>query len=84
MGKTAMNRLAYNIEQALTACGWNQQDLADALGLHAGNLSRTLHGKNSPRLVLVERMAEELGVDVTDLLAPIPAQSARKFKKMIT
>jgi transcriptional regulator with XRE-family HTH domain len=68
-----MDRLTYNIEKELMTCGWIQQDLADALGVHKQSLSRTLHGRNSPRLVLIERMAEELGVDVTDLLAPIPS-----------
>lgn len=82
MGKSAMTRLAYNIEQALTRCGWQQQDLADSLGVHPSSLSRTLSGKNSPRLVLIERMAEELGIDVVDLLAPIPTGSGKKLTKM--
>lgn len=65
-----MNRLRTNVRLLLLEYGWTQQDLAEALGVDKGNLSRTLSGRNSPRLAYVYRIADALEVDVSRLFDP--------------
>lgn len=47
--------------------GYSQKDLADAINMSRGNLSTIINGKNChPKTAL--RIAEALGVEVTDII----------------
>lgn len=65
----AMTRIATNVKNLLDARGWDQKDLAEALGIDASNFSKTLNGKHSPRLDQLERIAEVLEVDISEIFA---------------
>lgn len=63
----AMSRVATNIKNILEARGMDQKDLAESLGIDPSNFSKTLHGKHSPRLELLERIANALSVDISEI-----------------
>lgn len=67
-----MTRLQHNVKRLLSDYNWTQRDLAEALGVHPQNLSRTLRGKNSPSIEYLECIADVLSVDICDLLQPLP------------
>lgn len=48
--------------------GWSQRELANRMGVHPVRINQWLTGSNSPRLSVLERMAEVLGVRVAELL----------------
>lgn len=63
----AMERVATNIKEALRERGWDQKDLADALGKDPSNISKTLRGKYSPSVETLEQIAIVLEIDIADL-----------------
>ncbi len=63
----AMTRISINVKNLLDARGWDQKDLAEALGVDPSNFSKTLNGKHSPRLDLLERIAKVLKVDISEI-----------------
>ena len=77
----AMTLFAYNTKRLLAACGWAQKDLADSLGTHPQNLSRSLKGTHSPSLEFVQGVADVLHVDVRELFKPIPKDAASALAK---
>lgn len=64
----AMQRFCDNAEILRVSRGLSIQALADSIGMLRPQLSNILSGKNSPTLDTMERIANGLGVDVTDLL----------------
>jgi len=66
-----MNRLEHNVKRILQRHGWTQADLAAALNVDPGNLSRTIRCRVEPGIGQVERIADALGVDVLELFRPI-------------
>lgn len=70
---SAMSLLSQNVKRLLDTYGWKQKDLAEAIGVLPTNLSKTLNGKHSPSLDLIESIADSLGVEVRELFAPAPA-----------
>jgi transcriptional regulator with XRE-family HTH domain len=50
------------------ACGWSQQQLARALGVHASTLARYERGRRRVPLGILERISALLGVPVKALL----------------
>jgi transcriptional regulator with XRE-family HTH domain len=66
-----MTRVAINVKNILEARGWSQKDLADALGVDESNFSKTLNGKHSPRLDFIQRIADVLKVDISEVFAPL-------------
>jgi len=67
----AMGIFAHNVSRILAAQGINQSELARRLEMERTHLSRALRGENSPRLRFVERVAEQLSVDIRELFEPI-------------
>lgn len=73
---SAMNRFTRNAEEIRQRKGLSIQALADQIGMGRPQLSQLLHGKNSPTLETMERIADGLGVDVRELLNEEPAMAA--------
>jgi len=59
------------------AQGLTRQQLADAVGVHYQTIGYLERGEYSPSLVLALRIAEALGVGITDLfsITPFPMES---------
>lgn len=72
---SAMKRFVENAERIRLERGLSIQALADAIGMHRPALSNLLSGHHSPTLETMERIAEGLGVDVTELLAKPDSKS---------
>lgn len=64
---TAMDRVTVNIKEILQNLGWTQDDLAHEMQMDPSNLSKKLRQKNSARLDTIERIAEALNVDISEL-----------------
>lgn len=47
--------------------GWTQTELAEASGINRVTIARYETGKQSPTLRLLEKLAEALGVSISDL-----------------
>ena len=56
--------------------GLTQQQLADAVGMDAGHLSRVEHGKAVPSINAVKKIADALGLPIAKLFADIPLRKA--------
>lgn len=75
-----------NLRRHRVAKGWNQEDLAERLGVAQPTVQRWENGKREPKFADIERLASELGVAVADLFAdgegePIP--NAEQLATMI-
>lgn len=59
------------------AKGLTRQQLADAVGVHYQTIGYLERGEYSPSLVLALRIAESLGVGITELfsITPFPTES---------
>jgi len=66
----AMTLFAQNTKRLLSKYGWTQKDLAEALGVHPQNLSRTLKGAHGTSIEMIEEVAKILDVDIRELFAP--------------
>ena len=62
---------------------WTQGDLAARSGVAASTISKVENNQLSPSFETILRLAEGLGVDVTDLLAP-NSETAPKTRRVIT
>ncbi|WP_415111342.1 helix-turn-helix domain-containing protein [Propioniciclava sp.] len=60
--------IAENVRVAAARRGWNQSDLARALGVTSATVSRKWFGARQWQLTELEDVAKVLGVDVQDLL----------------
>ena len=55
------------IKQRRTADGQSLQDLAQAVGISASHLGRLERGLVSPSYMLVDRLSQYLGIELTDV-----------------
>jgi len=69
---TELLTLGLRIRHHRTGAGLTLDELAAATGCSASQLSLVENGKREPRVSLLQSIARELGVEVTDLLAPEP------------
>ena len=67
-----------NMRHRRAALGLSQEDFADLLGVHRTYLGAIERGERNLTLQSLERLAECLGIDVLDLLAPARSSRARK------
>ncbi len=67
----AMNRFVHNAAAIRREVGMTIQQLADEIGMERSQLSNILSGKNSPTLQTIERIADGLGCDVSDLVEKV-------------
>jgi transcriptional regulator with XRE-family HTH domain len=61
-------RLARNLRQLRQAKGWSQEDYADRAGIHRTYVSDIERGARNPTIMVVERLAEALGVTASRIL----------------
>lgn len=73
-------QVSTNIAKIREAKGISQVQLAERLGIHVTNLNRIERGKASPSTKRLEQIADELGVDVSDLFAGVPAANVRAVR----
>jgi transcriptional regulator with XRE-family HTH domain len=63
-----IRRFAANLRRARTAAGMTQESLANACDLYRTYVSILEQGKTDPRMTMICRLAEALGVAPADLL----------------
>lgn len=61
-------RLGRNVRKLREAKGWSQEDYADRAGIHRTYVSDIERGKRNPTILVVEKLAQPLGVDANALL----------------
>lgn len=59
------------LQSAREAAGLTQEQVADALGLHAAAVSQIERGRREPKVHLAKRLADAVGVPL-DSLVPAP------------
>jgi transcriptional regulator with XRE-family HTH domain len=62
-------RLAKNLRRLRTEKGWSQEDYADRAGVHRTYVSDIERGARNPTIVVVDKLAQPLGVTASELLA---------------
>lgn len=60
-------QIAANVRRLITARGWNQQQLAEKVGVSRSAISQIVTGKVDPAFSTVQAIADELGVSVGEL-----------------
>ena len=60
-------RAGLGVQQLRRARGLSQEDLAHAARIHQTYLSGVESGKRNPTVVVLDRIATALGVDIADL-----------------
>lgn len=68
---SVMDRFTHNAEKIRSERGMTIQSLADKIGMRRSQLSQLLSGKHSPSIETVERIAEGLECDISDLVEKI-------------
>jgi transcriptional regulator with XRE-family HTH domain len=61
-------RLGRNLRRLRTQQGLSQEDFAEVLKIHRTYVGGLERGERNPSLQVIERLADELGVDPVDLL----------------
>lgn len=81
---TALERIAFNVNRLLDATGMSRYRLAKNTGESEQTIKSVADGAHNPRVSLVARIADALGVKIDDLLQPIPAakKSGKKFQNV--
>lgn len=69
---SARERIAYNLREVRKKSGIPQDTLAATAGISQTFLSQVETGKNNISVDKLEQIAGALGVDVVDLLLPLP------------
>lgn len=57
------NNFIANLTAAMDRLEWNQQDLAEASGVHYVTINRILNGHNEPKFDICEKLAKAVGID---------------------
>ena len=63
-------RVGLNVQQARRARGVSQEELAHAAKIHQTYLSGVELGKRNPSILVLDRIAKALELDVADLTKP--------------
>jgi transcriptional regulator with XRE-family HTH domain len=64
----ALNYLAKNLELALSVRNMTQKELCSKIGIDPSQLGRWIHGRNTPGIDQIEKIADALGVSTSSLL----------------
>lgn len=62
-------RLGQNVRRLREAKGWSQEAFAHEAGIHRTYVSDIERGARNPTILIVEKLAQPLGVTASDLLA---------------
>lgn len=63
----AMERVLHNVDAILSDRGMTRRQLAEMLDMDESNFSKTLRNVNSPRVCQVQRIADALDVDISEI-----------------
>jgi transcriptional regulator with XRE-family HTH domain len=63
-------RVGLNVQKARRARGVSQEELAHLAKMHQTYLSGVERGKRNPSILVLDRIAAALGVDISDLTKP--------------
>lgn len=63
----AMERVLHNVDAILDERGLTRRQLADMLDMDESNLSKMLRNVNSPRICQIQRLANALDVDISEI-----------------
>lgn len=63
----AMERVLLNVDSILSARGLTRRQLAEMLEMDESNLSKTLRNVNSPRVCQIQKIADALEVDISEI-----------------
>ena len=82
--EAALKRIAHNVNRLLAGAEMSRYRLAKITGESEQTIKSVADGAHVPRVSLLARIAEALGVKVDDLLQPIPGQkkSGRKLQEV--
>lgn len=61
-------RLGRNIRKLRKEKGWSQEAYADEVGIHRTYVSDIERGARNPTILIVEKLAQTLGVSASSLL----------------
>ena len=67
--------MAFQLKRIMTERGVNITELSKLTGITNANISNMIHGKTSPNLDTIERIANALGVDSWELLRDVEEES---------
>jgi ribosome-binding protein aMBF1 (putative translation factor) len=67
---TALEMLAENVRDRRKALSLSQSTLAASIAVDQTEISKLENARGNPSVILVERLAEALGVTLADLFAP--------------
>ncbi len=65
-------RVGLNLQNARHNKGLSQEDLAHAAGVHQTYLSGVERGRRNPSLLILERLAKALAIDIEELTKQRP------------
>lgn len=63
----AMERVLHNVDAILSARGLTRRQLAEMLEMDESNLSKMLRNVNSPRISQIQKVANALEVDISEI-----------------
>ena len=63
-------RVGLNVQKARRVRGMSQEELAHLAKMHQTYLSGVERGKRNPSILVLDRIAAALGVDISDLTKP--------------
>lgn len=63
--------MSFQLKRVMSERGINITELAKLTGITNANISNMIHGKTSPNLDTIERIANALGVDAWELLRDV-------------
>ena len=61
-------QVGLNVQRLRRELGWSQEDLALESGLHRTYISGIERGVRNPTVLVLQKMADTLGVDAAELL----------------
>jgi transcriptional regulator with XRE-family HTH domain len=61
-------RVGLNLQRLRREKGLSQEELADRAQIHQTYLSGVERGRRNPTIVVLQRIAEALGADITDVV----------------
>lgn len=73
---------AKTLNSLLSEKGVHQEDMAQALGISTGSISSYRNGKKEPRLSMIVKIADYLGVDCHYLMTGVQAENSISSKEL--
>lgn len=70
-------RVGLNIQNLRRAAGLSQEELADRAAVHQTYLSGVEQGKRNPSILVLDRIAQALGMDIHDFTRQRPGHSVK-------